>query len=156
MPKQTFVADIEKWVKKTDERMLAVLRGAILDTVNHTQEPLAKGGRMRVKTGFLRASGRASLNGMPTGNGVRPANAVDGQFQWDGEAVVKTVLSMKIGDTFTFGWVANYAEVREMYDGFMVTATQNWQTFVNDRTNAVFRSVSQNQYETGLGGLIRG
>lgn len=155
MPKQTFASDVQSWVRKTEQRMLAVMRGGILDTVNQSQVTVSNGGRMRVDTGFLRASGRASLQGMPEGNGTRPADAKPGQYGWDSDSVVATVMAMKLGDTFTFGWVANYAEARELHDGFLVTAAQNWQSNVSKRTQDVFRSVSLNQYNTGLGGLIR-
>ena len=45
------------------------------------QGPVAaagEGGRMRVDTGFLRASGQLSFNGMPTGPSIKPADAAPG------------------------------------------------------------------------------
>ena len=134
MAKQTLSADIADFIRNSEDRLLAVMRGSISDVVEQSQEPTAKGGRMRVDTGFLRASGRASLEGMPSGNGVRPADAARGSINYDGSAIQATLLKMKLGDTFYFGWVANYAEVREIYDGFLITSTQNWQSFVNKRS----------------------
>lgn len=128
--KNTLVADIESFITKSEDRLLAVMRGSLRDMVEDMQVPTAKGGRMRVKTGFLRASGRASNSGWPTGNGVRPAGATEGQFSWDGKALNAVLLEMKLGDTFHWGWVANYAQVRELHDGFMVAPLQNWQGYV--------------------------
>lgn len=134
--KQTLSADIEDFVVKSNDRLLAVMRGSLRDVVEDMQTPTGKGGRMRVDTGFLRASGRASLEGFPTGNGVQPANAPTGQYtgiydDWTGDSVNAVLLNMELGDTFFWGWVARYAPVREIYDGFMDTALQNWQGYVN-------------------------
>ncbi len=134
MTKQTLVADIESFITKSEDRLLAVMRGSLRDMIEDMQVPVAKGGRMRVDTGFLRASGRASLDGWPSGDGTRPADALPGQFEWNGEALNATLLQMKLGDTFHWGWVANYAEVREVYDGFMDAPLQNWQGYVTKRS----------------------
>ena len=121
--------------------MLSVVQGSLRDMTNDMQTPVAKGGRMRVDTGFLRASGRASLTGLPSGRSQK--NAAEeaatgkrtGAFDtFNGDAVNAVLLDMKLGDTFSFGWVANYAETRERYDGFRDTALQNFQQYVN--TNA--------------------
>ena len=125
---QTLVADIEAFVAKSDARIMAVVKESLDAMTKDMQTPVAKGGRMRVKTGFLRASGRASLDGMPSGNGVRPDA---GTFEWDGDAINAVLINMKLGDTFHFGWVANYAETREQYDGFCDTVIQNFQQYVN-------------------------
>lgn len=135
MTKQTLVADIEDFIQKSEDRMLAVMRGSLRDMVTDMQTPTAKGGRMRVDTGWLRLSGRSSLTGMPAGEGAKPAGSVPGQYQWDGEALNATLLNMKLGDTFHWGWVANYAPYRELYDGFMDTAIQNWQSYVNTNSD---------------------
>lgn len=131
----TIAADMEAIVDRTDKKMLAVVRASIADTVNEMQTPVAKGGRMRVDTGFLRASGRASLEGWPSGNGQRPADAPVGQYtgvydNYDGQALNAVLLQMTYGDTFYWGWVANYAQYRELYDGFMEASLQNWSRVV--------------------------
>lgn len=130
MTTQTLTADIEAFVTKSEERLLAVMRSSLRDVVEDMQKPVAKGGRMRVDTGFLRNSGQATTTGFPTGNGTRPADAKPGQFNWDGKALNAVLLSMKLGDTFYWGWVANYAQVREVYDGFLSAPLQNWQAYV--------------------------
>lgn len=134
--KQSLVADIEEFVRQSEDRMLAVVRGSLRDMVEDMQTPTAKGGRMRVDTGFLRASGRASLEGFPSGPNQKPPGAPTGQYTgaldtYDGTALNAVLLSLKLDDTFYWGWVAAYAPVRELYDGFMDTALQNWQGYVN-------------------------
>lgn len=124
-------ADIQAFVTKSEARLKAVVFNSIQDVTEMTQTPVAKGGRMRVKTGFLRASARASKQGFPSGPSERPAGAADNSFVYEGAAVVAVLSDMKLGDTFYFGWTANYAAAREMRDGFLETATQNWQQFVN-------------------------
>lgn len=130
----SFSADIEQFVLKSEKRLKDVVANSILDVTEMAQTPVAKGGRMRVKTGFLRASGRASTEGFPSGPNVRPADAQDNSYDYDGEAVNAVLIKMKLGDTFFFGWTANYAAARELHDGFLETATQNWQQFVNARS----------------------
>lgn len=137
---QTFAADIAEWVRDSEAKMKDVLFNAIQDTVEEAQTPTGKGGRMRVDTGFLRASGRASLTGMPSGRGEKTdaERALEGKYtgaldDFDGTAVSAIINTMELGDSFYFGWVARYAETRELYDGFLITATQNWQLNVNRR-----------------------
>lgn len=127
-------ADIQAFVSKSEARLKDVVFNSIQDVVEAAQEPVAKGGRMRVKTGFLRASGRASTEGFPSGPNVRPSDAQDNSFEWDGQAVNAIINNMNLGDTFYFGWTANYAQYRELHDGFLETAIQNWQQFVNARS----------------------
>lgn len=133
----SFAADVEDFVRETNERMEAVVRASLNDVVENAQTPTAKGGRMRVDTGFLRASGRASLDGWPSGQGQKPRNALPNSFSYDGEAVVATLSKLKLGDTFFFGWVANYAEYRELYDGFLEASMQNWSRYVAFHTEAL-------------------
>ena len=131
----SFAADMSAMVDKTEKKILDVMRASLKDVVNEMQLPVSKGGRMRVDTGFLRASAGASLEGMPSGNGQRPADAPVGQYtgvydNFQITSVDAVLLNMEFGDTFYFGWVANYAPIRELYDGFMELAIQNWPRIV--------------------------
>ncbi|RUW55657.1 hypothetical protein EOA32_00925 [Mesorhizobium sp. M1A.F.Ca.ET.072.01.1.1] len=93
------------------------------------QTPVAKGGRMRVDTGFLRASGQASLNGVPTGP-VRPEAGKT--YSYNENSVIAALSKLRFGANFFFGWTANYAKYREAYDGFLEGALQRWQQTVNE------------------------
>lgn len=134
----SFQADVDKIVVNTEKRMLMVMKQSLINTINEMQTPVKKGGKMRVDTGFLRASGQASLNGMPTGPEMKPKDATAGQFD-DGNTeytkkfpVVEAVIGkMQFGSVLFFGWTARYASYREAYDGFMYSAIQNWQKTVD-------------------------
>lgn len=126
-----FEAQVDAIVAKTEKRMLALMRESIQRTVDDAQTPVGKGGRMRVDTGFLRASGQGSLNGMPTGP-VRGDSKVPGFYDNGGATPVIVELSkLEFGATFFFGWTANYAKYREAYDGFLEGAVQKWQQTVD-------------------------
>ena len=139
-----FAATIEDRVKETEQRMLAVTRDALNTMVNDMQQRTADGGRMRVKTGFLRLTGKAALNTIPSGPAQRPKDAMPGELDtWDGEALLAVLTDMKLGDTFYWGWTAEYAAVRNTYDGFMDTAVQNWQGYIDTSTNRLRDQVTR-------------
>lgn len=134
---QKFQTQIDKYIINTTEKMLAVMRQSLQETVQMTQVPVKKGGKMRVDTGFLRSSGKAELNRLPVGPSMNPTplRPKDQRgieiYSFDGGNLELTLAEMKFGDTFYWGWTANYAKYREAYDGFMEAALQNWQNTVD-------------------------
>ena len=120
----SFSAQVDKWTRKTADRLERVFKKAAQDTFELAQVPVGKGGRMRVDTSFLRNSGQASLSGLPSG----PSKKEDGMPQNDDALVL---LGAKLGDTITYGWTANYAEFRNFKDGFLTDAIQKWQQTVD-------------------------
>lgn len=121
---------VEDWVTETEERMLAVMRASLNDVVDNAQTTTSRGGRMRYDTGFLSWSGRAAVGSMSSGPSVRPDDARPGTYTWDGEALTATLAKMQMGDTFYYGWTADYAARRELYDGFMDGALMHWPQIV--------------------------
>jgi len=130
-----FSAQVGDIVSKTEKRLIALARQSTQELVDQAQTPVAKGGKMRVDTGFLRASGQMSLNGMPTGP-VRPDTDQE-QYSWQQTTVITTLAKLKLGGAAFFGWTANYAKYREAYDGFLETAVQNWPAIVDKVTNQI-------------------
>lgn len=128
---ENFLMQIDRFVLDSEARILAVVRQSISNVIEDAQTPVAKGGRMRVKTGFLRSSGVASLNGPPAGPGK---GSPDRNYVWTGEPVNIALARLKIGDVFYFGWTAKYAKYRELYDGFLSAAAQKWQQHVDMAT----------------------
>lgn len=133
-----FDAVIDKIVADTEEKMLAVVKNSIQEVVEDAQTPLSKGGKIHVDTGFLRSSGQAQLNQIPVGQtegreradgeiGVLPEYAVPDNADY----ILPTLAKMKIGDVFYFGWTARYAQIREIYDGFMESAVMKWKQIVD-------------------------
>jgi len=131
-----FAAEVDEIVITTEKRMIALMRASLQDVVNEAQLPRAKGGRMRVDTGFLRASGQASLTGMPTGP-VRGELTAKNSYATDEASVAVQLGKLKFGGIFYFGWTANYARYRELYDGFLEGALQNWARIVAFNTDTI-------------------
>ena len=120
---KTFSAQVNDWIAKSERLSMAVLQQATQAVINDANTPTAKGGRMRVDTGFLRNSLKANIGSMPSG-ASSPGN-------WDDSEVVLTLIRMQPGQVFYAGWTANYARPREHYDGFLRMATQKWQEQVD-------------------------
>ena len=118
----------DAWALKCRKRALAIFRESVQRTIEEAQTPVAKGGKMRVDTGFLRGSGAASLTGMPTG----PRRPIEegATFDFLGDGVTLTIGRAQLGDTIFFGWSAEYARAREAQDGFLRSAAQNWRPTV--------------------------
>lgn len=136
----SFNVVMDKFVADTKDKMLKVVKNSIKEVVQDAQRPVEKGGKMRVDTGFLRSSGQAQLNQVPSGQtegrkrneneiGVLPEYAVPDNADY----ILPTLAKMKIGDTFYFGWTARYASTREIYDGFMESAVMKWKEIVDNQ-----------------------
>lgn len=137
---KTLSAPVDDWVQATKKRMIAVRNASIEKVVNAAQLPTGKGGRMRVDTGFLRASGQMTLNGFPTGP-IRGDDDATKYFYDDGERpgsevtpVALILARASLGTDIYFGWTANYARYRESQDGFLRLAAQRWPDFVAEST----------------------
>lgn len=120
-----FTAQVDAIVAKTEKRMTALARESIQRTIDDAQTPVGKGGRMRVDTGFLRASGQPSYNGMPSGPS-RGDKTEPNSYTADDGAVTVALAKLELGAIFYFGWTANYAKYREAFDGFLGVAVQKW------------------------------
>lgn len=121
-------AVVEDWVMNSKARSEMVWKESTQRLIEEIQTPVAKGGRMRVDTGFLRATGQASLTGLPTG----PTRAEDAAktFHDVPDTTIVTIAKANFGGKIFFGWTANYAKYREYYDGFLRLGVQNWPQIV--------------------------
>ena len=128
---KTFSAQVDDWIAKSERLSMAVLQQATQAVINEANTPVAKGGRMRVDTGFLRNSLKANIGSMPSG-ASSPGN-------WDDSEVVLTLTRLQPGQVFYAGWTANYARPREHFDGFLRMAAQKWQ----DQVDAAARQLKQ-------------
>ena len=137
-----FAAQVDDMVITNEKRMIALARESIQTTIEHAQLSTKKGGHMRVDTGFLRASGQPSYNGMPTGP-VRGEKTEPDSYAPDPATVTLALAKLELGATFFFGWTANYARVREAYDGFLETAVQRWPQTVAAVTEEIKKRVAK-------------
>lgn len=139
-----FEAQINNFTDKSEELLMDIVRQSIQEVTIEAQKTKAKGGKMPVDTGFLRASGLAALNQMPRGEiigrerkegetGVLPEYQAEenGLF---GSSLPVTLAKMKKGDTFFWGWTAIYANRQNIYNGFLDSAIIKWPEVVNNVT----------------------
>lgn len=140
---KSFSEQVRDMVDDSKKALIGVARAAIQDTINEAQKvgpsvanPSAgRGGRMPVDTGFLRASGTGSLSGWPTGVSNKPSKIPRESLTYTYIADdVKNLLSqLDLGDTFYFGWTAEYAVAINVRYGFLDAALQNWPMYVDKR-----------------------
>lgn len=122
----TFKAQIDEIIRKDKALLDAVVRQSVQDVIDDAQLSKQKGGRMPVKTGFLRASGKISFTGMPSGP---TRDMTDKTYK---EPSYETRLaSFKAGGRLFFGWTAIYAGKQEFLNGFLSGAVQKWQSIVS-------------------------
>ena len=131
----TLAADVEGFMTETQGRLKSLALTATEELINEVQTPVGRGGKMRVDTGFLRASGTVSFTGVPSGPQVGRARKEDeppDKIIYDTKpAAIVGFKDFTLGTTIYFGWTAKYAEYREAYDGFLISGVQNWQAIVN-------------------------
>lgn len=131
---RSFSAQVGDWVAQSERRMSAVHKQSTQDVIEMAQTTVAKGGKMRVDTGFLRASGVASLDGLPFGE-TTPTTGIT--YSASDQDVTLVINQAGLGDTIYFGWLAEYARPREARDGFMRSAAQMWKVIVNRNVQRV-------------------
>ena len=132
----SFSAQVDEIIAKSEKNMLLLLKQSVSDVIDGANTSTSKGGRMRRDTGFLNASGVASLTGMPSGPG-RGESKIPDFYKYEDSNVIATIGQLKLGSTIFYGWTANYAKYRELKDGFLAAELQNWQAIVNKNANEI-------------------
>lgn len=135
---ESFAATVDAWVRKVKGAEEAIFKESVQELVSAVQKPLAAGGRMRVDTGFLRASLLASTAAMPPINrAAKPAEG--GSYPFTGSEISAVIAGSELGDTIYLGYTASYAAYREYGargqapDAFVRTAAQRWPTIVDQK-----------------------
>ncbi|NUM72736.1 hypothetical protein HUU40_00100 [candidate division KSB1 bacterium] len=124
---QKFSAQVDEIVRRNSALMGMVAQESIQRTIKIAQTPKRKGGKMPLRTGFLRASGRLSLTGVPTGP-IRPAKK--GEKYSSSENVI--IAGFKLGASVFWGWTAIYARKQEMHNDFLGSALRRFQKTVDE------------------------
>ena len=126
-----FEAQVAAWVKKSKALEEAVFRESVQRLVDLAQKPVAKGGNLPVKTGFLRASGRMTKDGsLPSITSAE--RDPERSYSWEGGDISLILASASISDTITFAYTANYARYVEHRSKFVGLAAQRWQQIVSE------------------------
>lgn len=128
MAKSNFADQVGAFVAKSNGRMTAVFRQSAQDLIEEAQTPRGSGGNIPVDTGFLRNSGMASLNTMPSGQSIKPDNYAGGSWSADEASLI--ISRAQLGDRVIFGYVARYAPFMEARYGWVRLAAQNWNQIV--------------------------
>lgn len=139
---KSFSAQVQERVAVYKERLDAVFRSSAQDMATIMTTPTAQGGRMRVKTGFLRGSLMASTAAMPRINpGARPSDdAADGSYELDAGAIEAVIIGASLEDPIYLGFTAAYAGPREYKDGFVEGAALQWQSVVDENAKRAIRA----------------
>lgn len=122
---KSFTAQVDEIILRNSKKVDALIRASINDVIDDAQLSKAKGGRMPVDTGFLRASGQLSLTGMPSG----PTRDMSDKTYTE-PTFTATLAGATAGDTLFFGWTAVYAGKQEYVNGYLSGALQKWQSIV--------------------------
>lgn len=140
-----FTATIDVFVARNSKVLRAIQNESVEEVIRRAQLSDDKGGRMRVDTGFLRASGQISINGMPTGPSRKPSDAMknDPRYEFTASPIILALATAPMGAEIHFGWTANYARYREYKDGFLRVAVQQWPSIVDQVTADLKRRIKR-------------
>ena len=119
--------DIGSLLDRYERQMTYVAKDATQSVVMEAQRERNQGGKLPVRTGFLRSSIAAAIGTLPAGpvkgdpNRRYPAGTIGAELvRWrPGEA------------PFYIGWSAIYARRMEYRYGFLRSATQRWDAHVS-------------------------
>lgn len=130
----SYVGTIDEWTRKCERRMLAIWKESTQRTVSIAQS------RIRVDTGFARASIRASMQSMPRIDSSAYAPTTGKSVPYDPGDIILTIANATLGQTIFVGWTANY--VKFINDGtskmaptrFVDLAVMQWPQTVSEVT----------------------
>lgn len=135
-----FASAVDQWALQTEQRLEAVVKTAAQDVASEMIRPVGAGGRLRVDTGFLRASLRSSTSAPPQ---IDPSNQPGAGAGFGDPDVALTILGAAIGQPIYLGFTASYAAHREYGangqapDGFVRGAAEQWPSLVNGAVRKV-------------------
>ncbi|PRD42120.1 hypothetical protein C5748_18395 [Phyllobacterium phragmitis] len=139
MAKLSFSAQVAAFAEKIPGAVESVFKESVQEVVAEMQTPKDAGGRMRVHTGFMRASLMASTAAMPSINPSArpPAGTEPKSIPYVEDSIEAVITGADINDTLYFGYTAAYAGYREYgtngqpADAFVRLAAQNWSEIVD-------------------------
>lgn len=130
--------EINRRAKVYEQRLEAVFKSTAQDMFREMTKPVGDGGRMRVDTGFLRASAMVSTEDFPVADKENPDKNKKYAFRMGSVSAI--IMGAKVTDELFFGFTANYAPYREVHDGFVENAVLQFDAFVAKNTIKAVRA----------------
>lgn len=112
-----FSKQVGRFASNTERKMSLVFKDSAKAVADRANTPQAKGGRLPVDTGALRASIRAAIGSMPSGSS---------------DEVTAGIARWTPGDTLYIGWTQSYAIYMEWKYAYMRGAAEKWPQIVRD------------------------
>jgi len=134
----SFDDQIKRLNAKYKKRMRATARTAVQDLRNEIIATRGEGGRLRIDTGFLRASFGWDVGNLPSG----PTDNDGRQNFGSDETLTGVPLAVALArwdfnQPLFGGFTANYARIREAKDGFVRGGTEKWDRIVDSAARRV-------------------
>lgn len=130
MPQSDFAGQVSAWVAQTQERLDAVFRESTQRVFELAQTPVAAGGNLPVKTGYLRASFRITTDAPAP---VDPGATNEGRVTM---SYSPEPITAELGQTVYGSWTAaysaavNYGTSKRRGYHFVELAAQQWPAIV--------------------------
>lgn len=130
-----FAAAVSDWVRETKARGTAVFRESAQRVITEMQTPIAAGGNMPVRDGFLRASLQVTKDAPMGLTRQKPAEGVT--YTYEGSATSLVIAGAELGETLFASYTANYAGHQNYGTSkmqgrqFVGLAAQKWPSIVN-------------------------
>lgn len=139
----TFALQLKEFADLSKKALLAVHRGATQEVADRVRIPVGKGGRIRVDTGFLRASLMGSTAAMPPIDPTArpPADAQPNSFAPNNQQISLAIASATLDETFYLGFTAAYAQYRENLDLYVETVALSWPAIVDVEVTIVRKNL---------------
>ena len=106
----SFAANVDAWSRENKQRLEAIFKTAVQDTIEIMQTTVANGGNMPVDTGFLRSSMQVIINGSFPPLVDEPRG---GSARYNPNVATATLASAKLGDVVIVAYTARYAGYME-------------------------------------------
>lgn len=131
-----FAASVGRWTIRMKDMTKIVWQESLIELVRRMQNPVSVGGRMPVRTGFLRSSLRFSTSPIAIASVQRPG---PGPYSWAIDDFVAFVKTVKMGQQVYLGYIAKYIYLVEYGHGnvpgygFQRLAVQAWPSIVKNK-----------------------
>ena len=125
----SFSQQVARFTDNAERKTRETFRNSVEALAQESNATINEGGRLRIDTGFLRASQSVTLNDRPRG----PVRGDPGTTYTTriGQSPTEALARWKGDEAVYIGWTANYAIFREFRDGFARGAAEKWPRIVN-------------------------